>query len=725
MKNRVLIALVFIAAVAAFAWYQISRNTPGDANTPVAGAPASTSSMQETIHLKFGHDMPETSSQHLAAMRFADIVDYKTKGRVKIRVHPNQELGTDQKMIEMARAGELAVILPPTAKLASLVPEMQVLDLPFLFTDREQLYTVLDGEPGRMLLEKLTPHGLIGAAFWESGFKQFTANRPVRSPDDFRGLNIRVMRSSTIMELYKAFGANPVIIDFHETYQALADKVADGQENPLVSIVNMKFHEVQSHVTISNHAYLAQALVFSKAVMDSLAPDIREVLVATARELAPFERNDIVENEKKLIEDLRAAGVDVYLLNASEKEIFQQATAHILSGFHQEPGGEVLAMFQKHLARHKPFGADDIILGLNADVSAGSGLSGQSINRGMELAVAKINRAGGILGRNVRIVVRDNSGISDRGRDNMRYFGKMDNLLAVLCGIYSPIALAELDIVHQEKIILLNPWAAATAIVDNGYDPNYVFRVSVRDAYAGPFLIKKALERSRNIALLLVNDGWGRGNRKTMTQTLAEQNLEPLMVQQFNWGEENMTAQLDLIEKSGADLIVMVAGAIEGATIIKNMAARKKPLPIISHWGITGGNFWRSVNKELERVELSFLQSYSFFRPGNDASKALMEAYFETYGVDDPGKIFAPVGTAHAYDLVHLVAKAAEQAGTIDRPAVRDALERIDEHMGVVKHYNPPFTPERHDALDQSSFLLCRYDHQGYIIPLTEKDSHQ
>lgn len=712
MKNRILIALALVAAVAASAWYQMSRNT----GEPVAQAPVS--GQPEAIHLKFGHDMPESSSQNLAAMRFADVVGYKTKGRVKIDVFPGQALGTDQQMIEMARTGELAIILPPTAKLVSLVPEMQVLDLPFLFNDRKQLYRVLDGTPGQALLEKLEPHGLIGAAFWESGFKQFTANRPIRLPGDFRGLNIRVMRSDTIMDLYKAFGANPVLIDFHETYQALADKVADGQENPLVSIVNMKFHEVQSHVTISNHSYLAQAMVFSRVVMDSLAPDIRDLLISTAREITPFERNDIVENEKRLIEEIRAAGVDVHFPDPAEQAAFQGAADHILSGFHLKPGGEILSMFRQYMDQTAGADRDEVILGLNADISAGSGLSGQAIKRGMELAVAKINQAGGILGRNVRIVVRDNSGISDRGRDNMTEFGRMDNLLAVLCGIYSPIALAELDIVHQEKIILLNPWAAATAIVDNGYSPNYVFRVSVRDAYAGPFLVEKAIERSRKIALLLVNDGWGMGNRKTMTQTLANHGLEPMMIQQFNWGEADMTPQLDLIEQSGADIIVMVAGAIEGATIIKNMAARARQLPIISHWGITGGNFWTSVNQELKKVDLSFLQSYSFFRTPNTASRALMDAYFETYGVDHPGKIFAPVGTAHAYDLVHLVARAAEKAGTIRRPEVREALLQIDEHMGVVKHYKPPFTPGRHDALDQSSFLLCRYDDQGYIIPL-------
>lgn len=718
MTNRFLIAAVIMAGILSFFLLYISRETTGpDAETDLSQAP-----VPDIIRLKFGHHMPENTSQHLSALRYADGIDYKSNGRVKIEVYPDRQLGTDSAMIEMARTGKLAITLPPAAALATLVPEMQVLDLPFLFPDRTGLYEILDGEPGQLLLEKLEPYGLAGASFWEVGFKQFTAGKPIQTPADFNGLNIRVMQGRPAVDIYRLFGANPVSIDDHELYGALKEGRVDGQENSLLSIFNMNIHQIQSHVTVSNHAYLAQVMVFSKAVMDSLPPDVREMLVTTAGEIAAFERNDMVENEKRLISAIRASGTRVSFLGPEEQARFRQAVAPLMSELERGPGGEVLAMIRRHLAQKHRTRADEVVLGLNADVSASSGLSGQAIKRGMELAATKINRDGGVLGKEISIVVRDNSGISDRGRDNMTYFSGLDNLLAVMGGIYSPIALAELDIIHREQIIFLNPWAAATGIVDNGYSPNYVFRVSVRDEYAGPFLIGKALEKSYNIALLLVNDGWGKGNRKTMVRTLAEQSLEPATIQHFNWGEKDMTPQLDLIEKSGAGIIVMVAGVSEGATIIKNMAARDKRLPIISHWGITGGDFWKSVNRELKSVDLSFLQSFSFFNAGNEPARALMADYFKAYGVDHPGRIFAPVGTAHAYDLVHLIAMAVEKAGTLDRRAVRDSLEQLDDHKGVVKHYRPPFTPDRHDALDQSSFILCRYSEQGYIIPITEAE---
>jgi tripartite ATP-independent transporter DctP family solute receptor len=676
----------------------------------------------ETIHLKFAHDMPKSTPQHIAAVRFADIIEYKTKGNVQIDIFPNQQLGTDQQMIEFARSGKLAIALPPTAKLTTLLPALQVLDLPFIFPDREKTYEVLDGPPGKALLKKLSLYGLIGMTFWESGFKQFSANKMIRKPQDFQGLKIRVMKSKTIMNQFKAFGARPVMIDFHKTYQALSDRFVDGQENPLATLVNMKFHEVQSHVTISNHAYLAYALIFSKAIFDKLPIDIQQILIDTAKEITSFERKEVIENEKKMIAVIEKSGTHVHRLSDKEIDLFKQASQSVIDSFDIEDGKHILHQIQHQLAQNQTAEtSDDIIVGLNADLVAGSALSGLSIKRGMQIAINEINQNGGLLGKQLRLIVKDNSGLSARGRNNMIYFSRLDNLVAVMCGIYSPIALSVLDIVHKEKIVFLDPWAAATQIVDNGYFPNYVFRVSVRDALAGPFLIQKALENYKKIALLLVNDGWGKGNEKSMLQELKKRNVFPVSVQWFNWGEKNMSAQLDIIESTGADVIIMVASSVEGSFIIRNMASRRTKIPFISHWGITGGHFWKEVNRELNHVKLSFLQSFSFFNAQTKRSKYLIKQYFQMYDVNHMGKIFAPVGTANAYDLVKILALAIEKAGTIDRQAIRNAMEQIEKYDGVVKYYHPPFTKDRHDALDQSSFILCQYDQHGYIVPIINK----
>ena len=669
-----------------------------------------------TYNLKFGHDMPTNSAQHIAALKYAERVEQKTKGQVHIRVYPNQELGTDEEMIEAARRGKLDIILPPTAKLSTLVPELQLIDLPFLFSSREEAYPILDGKPGKHLLELLEPQGLIGFTFWESGFKQFTANKEIRTPEDFKGLNIRVMKSRLIMEQFKAFGANPIPIDFGQTYNALKNKVVDGQENSLVSIANLKFFEIQSHIILSSHSYLSYVFCMSKTNLERLPGEIRSILVKTALEITPFQREETLKKEKEFIQVIENSGTKIVQLQASETALFWGRVQDILidyqSQFPQIIPWEDLKISQKVSAN------EDIIIGLDADVVSASAPSGLAIKRGMELAVVELNLKGGVLGKKLSIIVRDNSGISARGIENIIYFSKLKNIVAVMGGLHSPVALSELNSIHENKIIYLGPWAAATGITENSFQPNYVFRVSVRDEYAGEFLVNKALESHQNIALLLENTGWGRSNERSMTKALKDHQKTPVAIEWFNWGDTNMMPQLTRIENAGADAILMVANAPEGSIIIKNASQRSQKTSIYSHWGITGGYFWNNVKNELPKVKLKFLQTFSFAGIKNKKTREVSAKYLAQYGIDDVEDILAPVGTAHAYDLVHLLAKAIEKAGSLDRSKIRDAFETIQFHEGLVKNYKNPFTPEDHDALGLEDFFLAEYDTKGFIVPI-------
>ena len=166
-------------------------------NVPTSETGENHSELSPKFNLTFGHDMPVQSAQHVAALKYSEMVNTKTNGQVQVKVFPNQTLGTDQEMIEMARAGKLDIILPPTAKLSTLVPESQIADLPFFFETRKSIYSFLDGKPGKQLLNLLNPHGLIGVAFWESGFKQFSANREISSEgfDHDKSFNIYYLNS--------------------------------------------------------------------------------------------------------------------------------------------------------------------------------------------------------------------------------------------------------------------------------------------------------------------------------------------------------------------------------------------------------------------------------------------------------------------------------------------------------------------------------------------------
>ncbi len=678
------------------------------------------SSAAAVYRLQFGHDMPEDSAQHVSALKFAEIVHYKSKGRLRVEVFPDQQLGTDQEMLEAARRGELAIILPPTAKMTTLVPELRFLDLPFLAPSREDMYELLDGEPGQMLLASIgADQGLVGVTFWESGFKQFTANREIHEPEDFRGLNIRVMKSRTIMDQYRALGANPIPIAFKKTYQALKDGVVDGEENPLVSIVNMKFHEVQSHVVISNHAYLGYCLCFSRKILESLPDDLQEILKSTAIELTPFERKETIEREQRFIQEIKDSGTSVYELTDAQRRLFEEATREVADSYNAI--GKPILDKARQLLNNKYMAQENTLyIGLDADMTLGSAPSGKAIKRGMELAIDEINRRGGVLGKILRIRVRDHGGVSARGVANIRAFADTDNLLAVMGGLHSPVALAELEAIHQERVIYLDPWASATRIVGNGYDPNYVFRLSVRDELAGPFLVDNALQGYGQVALLLENTGWGRSNHKAMSNALAAKGKTPVAVEWFNWGEQDMTPQLTRIERAGAEVILLVANAPEGVGVIKSLARRPDPLPVISHWGITGGYFWEQAGPELARISLCFLQTFSFLDAQSDKARALTQKYLRDYTVESAANIVAPVGTAHAYDLIHLLAMAVEQAGSIEAPRVREALENLGDYDGLVKRYRPAFTAERHEALDADSFILAQYNGLGHIVPIRD-----
>lgn len=371
-------------------------------------------------------------------------------------------------------------------------------------------------------------------------------------------------------------------------------------------------------------------------------------------------------------------------------------------------------------------GGRPILVGLDADMTSGSAQSGVAIRRGIELAIDEINARGGILGRPVALVVRDHRGNPARGIDNIVELAGMPGLVAVVGGLHTPVALAELPAIHEHRVIYLGPWAAGTPVVDNGYAPNFVFRVSVRDAFAGGFLIDRALAHGfRRPGLLLENTGWGRSNEKAMKAALARHGLTPAAVQWFNWGSKQFEAQLAKFDTTGCDVILLVANAPEGSAVMNAIAAlpEKKRLPVISHWGITGGNFFEETRVALQRTDLSFLQTFSFTATrSNPRTAALVQSYIARYDdCDAIEQIKSPVGTAHAYDLVHLLALAVEAAGSIDRHRVRNALERIEHYRGLVRDYAPPFSPERHDALDANDFHLARYARNGTIVRIEEK----
>lgn len=368
--------------------------------------------------------------------------------------------------------------------------------------------------------------------------------------------------------------------------------------------------------------------------------------------------------------------------------------------------------------------ADDIVIGLDADMSAVAVEGGVAIQRGALIAIEEINASGGVLGKQLRLEVKDHRGNPARGVDNIVDFASNPQVVAVLGGVHTPVALHELPVIHEHKIIYLGAWAAGTGIVENKYKPNYVFRASVNDKWAAKVIVPFAQRRQiKKVALFLERTGWGRSNEKSMTYEAKKRGIQIDHVHWFNWGETNFDEAWKKANKQQVDAVLLVANAPEGAKIMRSLIETlpNQRIPVLSHWGIASGSFVQRLGiEQLSQVDLHVLQSFSFVNASDLAKKHyVLEQYQYAFDKNASAKsINAQAGVAQAYDLVHLLAKAIEQAGTTDRASVRDAMEKLENVRGLIKLYTKPFTAERHDALVANDYFMARFNKHGQLEPI-------
>jgi tripartite ATP-independent transporter DctP family solute receptor len=318
----------------------------------VATLSASFFAAAQTV-IKIGHDQPDRSTHHQAALKWKEMVEARTGGKVQVRLFPAMTLGSGTQMVEQTQAGALEVSILPTGWVAPLAPSVQILDLPFLFPNREVLYRVIDGAAGAEILKPLNKVNIEGVGFWESGFKQFTGHFPIREPKDYVGHKIRTMPALVIQEQFKAFGATPVTVDFKELYSALQQKVVDGQENPIATIALMRFFEVQKHLTLSDHGFIAYVFMFNKPFLDKQPADVRKVLVDAAREAGQFQRELIVKSEAEHLETFRKAGNEIIRLTPEQRGRFEQASKPVYDWYTGKFGSASLDMIRKEIAAVK------------------------------------------------------------------------------------------------------------------------------------------------------------------------------------------------------------------------------------------------------------------------------------------------------------------------------------------------------------------------------------
>jgi tripartite ATP-independent transporter DctP family solute receptor len=276
----------------------------------------------------------------------------KSGGKMKVTPYWDGALGNDLTATQSVRTGTLEMVLTSTAPLTSIVPELGVFDLPFLFNDEKEADAVLDGKAGEWFAAKLPAAGVINLAWWENGFRHTTnSKRPITKVEDFDGVKMRVMQNTIFIDTFKTLGSNAVPMAFSEVYSALETKTVDGQENPYNNIENMKFYEVQKYLTLTKHAYSPTLVLFSKKVWDGLSPQEQGVLKECAAQGRVEQRRVNREKEGQSLANLKAKGMQVNEITAAEMARIRDKAKVVYERHGKTIGAEATALVFGELKR--------------------------------------------------------------------------------------------------------------------------------------------------------------------------------------------------------------------------------------------------------------------------------------------------------------------------------------------------------------------------------------
>jgi C4-dicarboxylate-binding protein DctP len=304
---------------------------------------------QQPIIIKFSHVVALDTPKGKAAEYFKKLAEERTKGRVKVEVYPNSTLYKDGEEMEALQLGSVQMLAPSVAKFGPLgVREFEVFDLPYIFDNFDELHKVTEGSVGKMLFQKLETKGIVGLAYWDNGFKDFSANRSIKVPADYKGLKMRIQSSKVLGDEIKALGGIPQVMAFSEVYQALQTGVVDGTENPPSNFYTQKMNEVQKYLALTEHGVIEYAVIVNKKFWDGLPADVRTTLEGAmkdatkyANEIAKKENDDALEAVKK------AGKTQIITLTADEKAQMKKALLVVHKDNESRVGKDTIAEVYK------------------------------------------------------------------------------------------------------------------------------------------------------------------------------------------------------------------------------------------------------------------------------------------------------------------------------------------------------------------------------------------
>ncbi len=301
----------------------------------------------KTYTLKLAHITNEGHPVHQGALLFKKTVEENTKGQVKIDIFPNATLGSAPEFTEQMVVGAVDLGLSTSGQLQAFVREYATVMIPFLFEDYDHAHRTLDGKAGELLATMAEKKGFKVLGDWEWGFRAITnSKRPINTPEDLNGLKMRVPLEMQLQETFKALGSHCTVVAFPELYMALAQGVVDGQCNPISTIYDQKFYEVQKYLAITNHSYNSEMLVMSKKVWDKMPSNIQKILKEAAKDAAPLVRKLTIDSEQKLINEMKTKGMVVTYPNLAP---FREKTKPAIAPIAEFAGKDFTVQFLKYV----------------------------------------------------------------------------------------------------------------------------------------------------------------------------------------------------------------------------------------------------------------------------------------------------------------------------------------------------------------------------------------
>ncbi|RWR03060.1 ethanolamine utilization protein EutN [[Pantoea] beijingensis] len=354
--------------------------------------------------------------------------------------------------------------------------------------------------------------------------------------------------------------------------------------------------------------------------------------------------------------------------------------------------------------------SEPIKVGLVAALSGQSAKSGEALTRGLTIAINEINAAGGVKGRPLELVRRDDESNPGKGMLAARELIQREKVTVLFGGLDTPVSLAIVPLTNQLKTPFMGIWAAGTGITHNGAKDNYAFRVSAVDEMVDEALVNYGVTHAgmKKPGMILVNNPWGESNEKGFRAALTRRQIPVAGVERIEESDVDIVPQLTRLKSAGTDTLLMVGNVGPSAQVVKSLHKMGWQVPVVSHWGPAGGRFSELAGPGADRV--TFIQTFLFTDHNTPKGETVLSALKKQYPqIKTLADVTPAVGIANAYDAMHLAALAMAKADDLNGKSVRDGFYKIDDYDGLIKHYQHPFTPQQHDALGAKDYVFAHF----------------